>query len=478
MQFRILGPLEVGGAAGPIQIDPGKPTRLLGLLLLRANTAVSADGLVDALWGEEPPASAEHAVEVYVSRLRATLGPDRIETRQRAYRLRVEPGELDLDEFRKLTGEAKDATDAGRVEDAAALFRQADALWRGPALPELADVSSARAELARIEELKLAAVEMRFDADLASGRDAELVPELERYVADEPYRERLRGQLMLALYRAGRQAEALDIYQRGRRTLSDDLGIEPGPALQDLQLQILRHDPGLAATRRPGQRTEATLGPAVSVWRGPVTAIAGVVAAAAFLILALPGILGSGPTAATPSGAAASVGESAAPIVSAASVPTSAGDPSDAPSPSVTAREAALVELVPRFVADFCRPMSPSLSGALDSVTLRCDLPIGSVADTVWYEQLSTEQGLQQVLDDVTSGHQLPRGDCASKATARGPWHVGTTFGGQRMCFNDQGEATIEWTYDTQLILARAESSSADWRALFAWWKDVAPYLR
>jgi predicted ATPase/DNA-binding SARP family transcriptional activator len=243
VEFRILGPLEVADGGGTLPLGRGRQRALLGILVLRANEVVSQERLVDELWGESPPATAATALHGCVSRLRRLLGPDRLQTETPGYVLRVAPDELDLTRFRRLT-------ERGR-------FRDALALWRGPALADLAFEPFAQTEIARLEELRLAALEGRVDADLADGRHAELVGELEALVEAHPLRERFAAQLLTALYRSGRQADALAAYAAARARLVDGLGLEPGPELRQLQRRILDHDPALAAaaTRRPAPRT-------------------------------------------------------------------------------------------------------------------------------------------------------------------------------------------------------------------------------
>jgi DNA-binding SARP family transcriptional activator/ABC-type branched-subunit amino acid transport system substrate-binding protein/DNA-binding beta-propeller fold protein YncE len=230
---------------------------LLALLLLRANEVVPVDRIIEELWGEEPPASATKSVHALVSKLRSRLehegvaqGGNGVEngvllTRPHGYVLTVAPGELDVDRFQALVQEARSALAANRVVEAAENLREALALWRGPPLAEFAYDSFAQIEIAKLEELRLAALEERIDADLMLGRERDVIHELEAHVAAYPLRERPRAQLMLALYRSGRQAEALDVYQRARQTLVGELGIEPGSALQQLEAQILNHDPVL-----------------------------------------------------------------------------------------------------------------------------------------------------------------------------------------------------------------------------------------
>ncbi|HEY6889917.1 MAG TPA: BTAD domain-containing putative transcriptional regulator, partial [Solirubrobacter sp.] len=246
LQFRILGPLEVRGERGAVAIGAGKVRVLLAVLLLRANEPVSAERLAMALWGDEAPAGAVKTVHVYVSRLRKALGdPAVIETTPAGYRLRVRPGELDLERFERGVEAGRRALAAGQPERAATLLRDALALWRGPPLAELEFESFAHAEIPRLEEQRMAAIEARVDADLAAGADARLVSELRPLLVEHPERERFAGQLMLALYRCGRQTEALEVFRDARRRLVEAVGVEPGPQLVRLHEAVLAHDASL-----------------------------------------------------------------------------------------------------------------------------------------------------------------------------------------------------------------------------------------
>ena len=260
MEFRILGPVEVHGDDGPVRLGGAKHRTVLAVLLLHANEVVSADRLVDELWGEEPPNTAANALQVYVSQLRKALGPGASIRRQPpGYALEIGPEELDLARFERLAEEGRRAFAAGETSEAAAKLRDALRLWRGPALSDVTLESSGAVEARRLEDARLAVVEDRIEADLALGRHAELVPELEALVAEHPLRERFRHQLMVALYRAGRQADALAAYQDARRALVEELGIDPSPALQELEKAILNQDPRLAAPpSAPMQRPAAS----------------------------------------------------------------------------------------------------------------------------------------------------------------------------------------------------------------------------
>jgi DNA-binding SARP family transcriptional activator len=243
MEFRILGPLEVADGDRLVPLSAAGQRALLTMLLLHANEVVSADRLVDALWPSDPPPSGAAALQVRISHLRKALGPAArlIVTRPPGYLIEVGRSELDLYRFEELVESADRADPA----ESAASLRDALALWRGSALADVAYEEFAQPAIARLEELRVSALERRIEADLALGRHADLVGELEGLVAEHPLRERLRCQLMLALYRSGRQAEALASFQAARGRLVDDLGIEPGPALRQLELAILRQDPSL-----------------------------------------------------------------------------------------------------------------------------------------------------------------------------------------------------------------------------------------
>jgi DNA-binding SARP family transcriptional activator len=266
MDFRLLGPLEVLEHDRVLALGGGRQRSLLAVLLLHANEVVSNDRLIDALWGQSPPPTAAKTVQVYVSRLRKELGEGRLVTRAPGYLLTVERSELDLRRFEQLLGEAREADPAS----AADLLRRALALWRGPALADLAYEAFVQNEIARLEELRWAALEQRIDADLACGRHAELVGELEGLIAEHPLRERLRYQLMLALYRSSRQAEALDAYRTARRELAERLGLEPGEELKRLEQAILQHDPALdLAGEAPGRPASETPAPDRSLLVAP-----------------------------------------------------------------------------------------------------------------------------------------------------------------------------------------------------------------
>jgi DNA-binding SARP family transcriptional activator len=243
VEFRILGPLEVVERGQVLTLGGGKQRSLLALVLTRPNEIVSADRLIEELWPSEPPQNAANALQYHVSQLRKSLGAEAIVTQPPGYLIRIGQDELDLLRFERLVAEAERAA----PEPAAELLREALALWRGHALADVANEPFAQAEILRLEELRLRALELRFEADLAVGRHGEVVSELEALVREHPFRERLSAALMRGLYGAGRQAEALELYRKTRSTFVDELGIEPSPALQELEQAMLRQDPGLTA---------------------------------------------------------------------------------------------------------------------------------------------------------------------------------------------------------------------------------------
>src|SRR4051794_1596677 len=246
MEFGVLGPVQVATGSGPVELASGKQVALLACLLVARGEVVSRDRLIDALWGERPPASAVNALQVHVHGLRRRLAPERIGREGPGYRLRLEPGELDLDRFELLVARGRSELSSGDANAAASSFRESLGLWRGQPYEDVRYAAFAQAEVARLEELRVGALEDRVEADLALGRHRDLIAELEALVSEHGSRERLCGQLMLALYRSGRQSEALEVFRQAHRAMRDQLGVEPGPALQELQRAILGQDAALA----------------------------------------------------------------------------------------------------------------------------------------------------------------------------------------------------------------------------------------
>ena len=280
--FGILGPLQVARAGCAVPLGGPRQRAVLALLLLEANRVVSMDRLAEDVWGGHPPEGWVTTLQTYVFHLRRALEPDRgrgaaggiLVTRDRGYLLRADREHLDAALFEDGFTAGRAALEAGRYAEAAQTLRQALDLWRSPVLADLADYAFTRPEAARLHELRLAAVEARIDADLALGRHDALTAELEQLVAGHPLRERLHGQLMLALYRCGRQADALAAYRRARDLLADELGIDPGEPLQRLHASVLAHDPALdwrpdSQTPLPAEDHTAADAPTTSPATGP-----------------------------------------------------------------------------------------------------------------------------------------------------------------------------------------------------------------
>jgi DNA-binding SARP family transcriptional activator len=253
IEFRVLGSLDVLDDGRHLALGGPRQRAVLALLLLHANEVVPASRLVDDIWWQEPPETAANLLQGYVSDLRRVMGREAIETRGRGYAVYVDPDDLDLRRFERLADAGVEALDDKRPREAAEILRQALGLWRGPALGDLVDQGFVTAAVGRLEELRLGVLEKRIDADLASGRHADVVAELAALVAEHPLREWFRGQQILALYRCGRQADALESYQTARRILAQELGIDPSPGLQRLEQAILAQDPSLdlPGTGRP-----------------------------------------------------------------------------------------------------------------------------------------------------------------------------------------------------------------------------------
>jgi DNA-binding SARP family transcriptional activator len=257
MDYRILGPIEAFDRDRQLPLGGARQRAVLALLLLHGNETLTRDVIVDELWGENAPPTAAKVLQNCVSALRKELPPDTIRTIAGAYGLTLEADELDRDRFERLLAEGRAALESGDHAEALDQLRRALGLWRGAPLSDLSYEPFAQDEIKRLEELHIGAVEDRIEAELALGRHDELVPELEGLVSRHPLRERLRAQLMLALYRAGRQAEALEAYRSARRTLLAELGIEPGRALRELEHAILEQDPAIEIAprqRQPPQR--------------------------------------------------------------------------------------------------------------------------------------------------------------------------------------------------------------------------------
>jgi DNA-binding SARP family transcriptional activator/ABC-type branched-subunit amino acid transport system substrate-binding protein len=305
LQFRILGPLEVVERGAPLPLGGAKQRAVLAILLLHRGEAISSERLIEELWGERPPATAAKTLQGYVFHLRRALGDGLLHTRRAGYELELAPDQLDADEFERLASEGRAALNGGDPTAAARCLCEALDRWRGPPLADFAYESFAQAEIARLEEARLAALEDRIDADLGLGRQEQLVGELDALVREFPLRERLRAQLMLALYRSGRQVESLAVYRDTRETLLHELGLEPGRPLQELEQAILSQDPQLGPSGRRLPRPPAPRRAALLIGLGGLLLACAAVAAGIVAVTAGGGgnhveTLGSGVAAIDP----------------------------------------------------------------------------------------------------------------------------------------------------------------------------------
>ncbi len=300
MRFGILGPFEVADDQGrELALGGRKQRAVLAVLLLHAGEVVSSQRLIDELWGERAPATADKTVQVYVSNLRKALGGGLLVTRGGGYVLQAEAADVDVECFRALVADGRRALSASDAQGAAEALREALGLWRGPPLADFAYEPFAQREIARLEEARVAALEDRIDADLALGEHAGLVGELEALVGEHPLRERLRGQLMVALYRSGRQADALTAYREASHLLRDELGLEPSESLQGLERSILRHDPTLHPAAHAASVPAGNLPVPATPFLGRARELAEITALlrnAGTRLLTLTGVGGSGKT--------------------------------------------------------------------------------------------------------------------------------------------------------------------------------------
>jgi DNA-binding SARP family transcriptional activator/ABC-type transport system substrate-binding protein/DNA-binding beta-propeller fold protein YncE len=326
VEFRILGPLEVLDNGREVSVRGRKLQSLLALLLLHRGEVVSRDRLIDDLWGDDPPSTAAKTLQVHVSRLRRELG-DVVVSHGGGYLIRVEPGQLDLERFERLVAEGRRALSEGQPERASERLRDALALWRGPPLPELAGEPFAQAQIGRLGDARLDAIEALVEADVSLGRHAEAIQELEPLVTRHPYRERLHELLMLALYRAGRQADALEAYRDARKVLVDELGLEPGKRLRELHSAILAQDPALEPPEEaPPPEDEAPATPRAPRLRPVAGGLAAVGLVALVVVLLATGDEGSSSQPLTDdSHAVAVIDPATMRVTSAASVGTNPG---------------------------------------------------------------------------------------------------------------------------------------------------------
>jgi DNA-binding SARP family transcriptional activator len=491
MEFRLLGPLEVSDSGQPVPLGGANQRALLALLLLNANRVVSLDHIVYELWGDNPPTTAASRVQVYVTNLRKVLDPGRaargesgmLLTRPPGYMLRVQPEAVDLLLFQELTRQARRVLAADPATGSARLG-EALALWRGPPLGGVVFEGSGWGEITRLNELHVAALEDRIQCDLDLGRHDSLVEELQTLVVANPTRQRLLGQLMLALYRCGRRSEAIKVYRDGRRILTEDFGIHPGAELQTLERAIRKQDPTLEAPPAPGAAREDT-----PLLARPQRLL---VAGAMVLVLTAFGLIGLFPRS----------GESG---ITPTPSPSTTSTPLTVPFP--TAAETQLLARFPAFVQrDKCHRLSIHYAKAIAEV--ECPVsPDHPGATSILFQQFSKYPDMEQHYHHVLGLNIKAQSAKPVSSFAHGPctspdFSAVSTFGppntsgltpgaeppdpassplayGHLVCYVDHsGSPHIAWTNVGWLIVAQATGTStgpAAQDALLASWQFDGP---
>jgi DNA-binding SARP family transcriptional activator len=304
MRFGILGPFEVADDEGrELALGGPKQRAVLAILVLHAGEVVSSDRLIDELWGERAPATAAKTIQVYVSNLRKALGDPVLLTQSGGYALDTRHADIDAHHFEALLADGRRTFEAGDARGAATVLREALGMWRGPALSDFAFDPFAQSEISRLEDLRLQAVMVRIDADLALGASSELIGELETMTAADPFQERPRGQLMIALYRAGRRSDALAVYRAISGLLRGELGLEPSTWLRELELSILREDPSLDRVGHLARSQQGKLPVPATPFVGrarEIAEVSGLLQSPGIRLLTLTGAGGSGKTRLAP----------------------------------------------------------------------------------------------------------------------------------------------------------------------------------
>jgi YD repeat-containing protein len=506
MQIGVLGPLRVTVGGREVRL-PAKQQVLLAILALQPNRTVSTDRLIEALWGEDTSPAALKTLQSHVFHLRRLLVPGQatgsepsehaigsmIVTDGRGYRLAVEPEAIDAREFERLFGQGRAASPTDPQRAIETLERALD-LWRGPGMPDVGDEPVASAEIARLTELRAEAFDQLIQVRFALGQYEQAIPELRREVHESPFREQLWADLMVALVRDRRKAEALIAYRDATAALRQELDVEPSLELQALAARIRDGDPSLqpisvpavstsgkpvtpdghvelptdpvvapVAARAPG---EATRGPDHrTTWFvfGGVAAAAVALGALAFGLSLLPRSPGIAPASPSPEAR-----------------PERSAGLSLAPFPDADERDL-LARLPARITdTDTCSraPAMERTGGAVASV--RCDLPPGSGADTVWYEVLEPPGAVRQRYLDPVRDYAIEEGDCQEDPRAWQAWPEALrgSFSGHIVCYPDTDGARLMWSYDALGVLARARRPDGDSAELWRWWTGVGPFLR
>jgi DNA-binding SARP family transcriptional activator len=477
MDIRMLGHMRVTVDGRPVRL-PASQRAIVAMLALQPNRPISADRLIDGLWGDDAPVSATKTLQSHVSLLRRQLGsigePDSspITTEPNGYSLRIDALAIDTQRF-------ENGLDRGRqmsgTEPLAArdVLRDALAMWQGPALADFTYEPFAEPEIRRLEELRLQAVEQLAEVQLALGENDAVVGELRHALVEAAYREQLWASLMTALARSGRTAEALLAYRELETRLRTDLDAEPGPDLQALAIRIRSADPSLLQADAPSAMRSSTPGlvesPSAGTRSGArvlpiVLAVVGVAVALAGLAVLL--------TVRQPAPAGADSGQTS---VSGQAGPSSSDQASP---PLLNHAELALLAQLPGAVGEDCVAASIADGGLGDVASLRCVLPLSADAEEVRFDRFSTSDSMEAAFNDLVQGSSARAGDCGTTQRAVDSWEVPQVHSGRLLCYPAVGEVRIAWTYEADRLLARAIRQGSESGALYDWWRRTAMFLR
>ena len=475
----VLGPVRVIAAGKPLPLAP-KLRALMALLAVHANRTVSIDRLVDGLWGEEPPPSAAKTLQTYVFLIRRqlTAAADRdaglrIVTEGQGYRLEVAVEALDARRFEDLQRLARDELDADPA-GAAKRLTEALSLWHGPPFADFAYEPWAEAEIERLDELRASAFEQLAQVRLLLGEHEQIIGDLRHAVSELPFREQLWASLMLALYRAGRRAEALLAFRDAEEALRNELGAEPGPELQDLAARIRDGAPSLSGPRAvpaitgsskavavttPGANDDHTVSSSTAIDNAPGRATRAHEGAVNKRSIVVAGGL-----------------VAAVVVVSVLGVRFIGGEARPQPTLSVAERE--LQRRLPLRIRDSCVLDAGEEPPLGLSAAFRCDLPRGSAANYVRYWQFTTPERFKIAIDNLIQRQQIPNGDCAREPRAVGAWAVGDVHAGRMLCYPVSGGRWVVWTYAEDNIVGSAFRNDERWMDLYTWAKELALFLR
>jgi len=461
MEIRMLGPLRVMVDGRPIHL-PARQATILAILALHPNRVVSADRLIDGLWGEDEPLTAAKTLQTHVFQLRRQLtsegadgGAAQIATEPSGYSLRIDASAIDTQRFEHGLSQAREVLTAD-PDAARDLLRDALSLWQGPALADFVYEPFAESEIPRLEELRLQAEEELARVQLALGKNDAVVGDMRRAVVETPYREQLWASLMVALVRSGRSAEALVAYRDLEARLREDLDAEPGAELKALAERIRRGDPSLMVR-------ESAVSPTVLVTPAAGDAIPSPAATrrrvrGSYVALAVAAVVLGGLA-----------------IILGVQQLGSAGAPA-----TLDAAQRDLQERLPLRIRDTCQPSPAGQSLPRSTASLSCQLE-GAEARSVTFDSF-TDAGLASLaFGDLKRAAGSPTDDCATAPSGGGRWAVGSEVGGRVLCYPDDGASRIAWMYETDVgggLIGQARRQDDDWKSLYDWWVSTRAFIR